>query len=82
MSSAAASTGPGALGYTPLEVEVILRQLLHSDPVAISYLLGSSGQACGAVVESTIAFKKRRKVAFRIAEVEALVASVLADVPP
>jgi hydroxyacylglutathione hydrolase len=30
---------------------VILRQFLHTDPVAISYLLGCGGKACGAVVD-------------------------------
>jgi hydroxyacylglutathione hydrolase len=30
---------------------VILRQFLHTDPVAISYLFGCGGKACGAVVD-------------------------------
>ena len=30
---------------------MILRQFLHSNPVAISYLFGCGGQACGAVVD-------------------------------
>jgi hydroxyacylglutathione hydrolase len=30
---------------------MILRQFLHTDPVAISYLLGCGGKACGAVVD-------------------------------
>jgi hydroxyacylglutathione hydrolase len=30
---------------------VILRQFLHPDPVAISYLVGCGGKACGAVVD-------------------------------
>jgi len=30
---------------------MILRQFLHSDPVAISYLFGCGGRACGAVVD-------------------------------
>lgn len=30
---------------------MILRQFLHSDPVAVSYLLGCGGQAAGAVVD-------------------------------
>src|SRR5215831_13719650 len=34
-----------------LEVRVILRQFLHTNPVAISYLFGCGGKACGAVVD-------------------------------
>ncbi len=30
---------------------MILRQFLHTDPVAISYLFGCGGKACGAVVD-------------------------------
>jgi hydroxyacylglutathione hydrolase len=30
---------------------VILRQFLHTDPVAISYLFGCGGKTCGAVVD-------------------------------
>lgn len=30
---------------------MILRQFLHSDPVAISYLFGCGGKASGAVVD-------------------------------
>lgn len=30
---------------------MILRQYLHTDPVAISYLFGCGGKACGAVVD-------------------------------
>jgi len=30
---------------------MILRQFLHADPVAISYLLGCGGQQAGAVVD-------------------------------
>ena len=42
-----ASTSAG----TTLEARVILRQFLHTDPVAISYLFGCGGKACGAVVD-------------------------------
>jgi glyoxylase-like metal-dependent hydrolase (beta-lactamase superfamily II) len=34
-----------------VEARVILRQFLDSNPVAISYLFGCGGQACGAVVD-------------------------------
>lgn len=34
-----------------LEARVILRQFLHTDPVAVSYLFGCGGKACGAVVD-------------------------------
>jgi hydroxyacylglutathione hydrolase len=30
---------------------MILRQFLHTDPVAISHLFGCGGKACGAVVD-------------------------------
>jgi hydroxyacylglutathione hydrolase len=33
------------------EVAMILSQFLHTDPVAISYLFGCGGKACGAVVD-------------------------------
>src|SRR5256885_4533133 len=33
------------------EVSMILRQFLHTDPVAISYLFGCGGQATAAVVD-------------------------------
>jgi hydroxyacylglutathione hydrolase len=36
---------------TTLEACVILRQFLHTDPVAISYLFGCGGKACAAVVD-------------------------------
>jgi glyoxylase-like metal-dependent hydrolase (beta-lactamase superfamily II) len=38
-------------GETTSEARVILRQFLHTDPVAISYLFGCGGKACGAVVD-------------------------------
>jgi hydroxyacylglutathione hydrolase len=34
-----------------LEVQVILRQFLHTSPISISYLFGCGGKACGAVVD-------------------------------
>jgi hydroxyacylglutathione hydrolase len=39
------------IGGTILEARVILRQFLRTDPVAISYLFGCGGKACGAVVD-------------------------------
>ncbi len=41
----------GACGGMTLEVRLILRQFLHTDPVASSYLFGCGGKACGAVVD-------------------------------
>jgi glyoxylase-like metal-dependent hydrolase (beta-lactamase superfamily II) len=39
------------IGEATLAARVILRQFLHTDPVAISYLFGCGGKACGAVVD-------------------------------
>jgi hypothetical protein len=39
------------IGETTLEARVILRQFLHTDSVAISYLFGCGGKACGAAVD-------------------------------
>ncbi len=49
---------------------MILRQFLHTDPVAISYLLGCGGKACGAVVDplgdTGIYFEAARRAALQI----------------
>jgi hydroxyacylglutathione hydrolase len=42
---------PEPIDGARLEERMILRQFLHSDPVAISYLFGCGGKASGAVVD-------------------------------
>jgi hypothetical protein len=40
-----------SIGESILDARVILRQFLHADSVAISYLFGCGGRARGAVVD-------------------------------
>src|SRR6266436_5402123 len=41
----------GAVRSPDAGIEMMLRPFLHAEPVAISYLFGCGGRACGAVVD-------------------------------
>src|SRR5579863_102019 len=51
MTEAAQPSSPTRQRLKLLEVQMILRQFLHTNPVSISYLFGCGGKACGAVVD-------------------------------
>ena len=51
MSDGLSSPVARCIGAQTPEGRVIVRQFLHTDPVAISYLFGCGGKACGAVVD-------------------------------
>ncbi len=56
---------------------MILRQVLHAEPVAASYLLGCDGKS-----PSTIGIETRNNRAFRIENDDEVIRMMVADIPP